>query len=120
MESQDARAKRIPRSRCRTSGPFRFSSKRRAAASRSCCSGLIDRAYLEANRPGTQIKIARLAVGHLQSPVRPVLLPYSLHSRIETVSPIEHELEQKAAPRRVILEIVVKLRRHCAQLRQIV
>ena len=44
----------------------------------------------------------------------------SLDSRIEAVSPVENKLKEQSAPRGVILQIVVKLRRHGAQLRQIV
>src|SRR5262249_26977374 len=45
---------------------------------------------------------------------------HSLNSRIETVSLVKNELRQQSAPRRVILQIIVKLRRHRSQLRQIV
>src|SRR5215831_16196234 len=120
MESLDARVKRIPQNRCRTSGPFRFSWRHRGAASRSRCSGLIDPPWLKANGPRTQIKMARFVARHLRSRVRPALLFHSLHSRIETVSLVKDELEEKAAPRGVILQIVVKLWRDCPQLRQIV
>src|SRR5262249_10834342 len=89
-------------------------------ASRSRCSGSIDPPSLKANGPSTQIKIARSLVGHLRSRVRPALLPHSLHPRIETVSLIKNELKEKAAPRRVILEVIVKLRGHRSQLRQII
>src|SRR5204863_2869864 len=114
MESLDARAKRIPRNRCRTSEPFRFSSKRRGSASRSRCPGLIGPPWLKANGPRTQIKIAHFVPRHMRSRVRPVLLSHSLHSRIKTVSFIEHKLEEKTAPLGVILQIVVKLRRRRA------
>ena len=56
--------------------------------------------------------------GHPPSRVRPVRFG-SLDSRIEAVSPVENKLKEQPAPRRVILQIVVKFRRHGAQLRQV-
>src|SRR6478609_5490536 len=82
-------------------------------------SGAIDPPWLKANGPGTQIKVARFVAGHPPSRVRPVCFG-SLDSRIEAVSPVENKLKEQSAPRRVIFQIVVKLRRHGAQLRQIV
>src|SRR6478609_8615479 len=82
-------------------------------------SGAIDPPWLKANGPGTQIKVARFVAGHPPSRVRPVCFG-SLDSRIEAVSPVENKLKEQSTPRRVIFQIVVKLRCHGAQLWQIV
>jgi hypothetical protein len=45
---------------------------------------------------------------------------HSFNPRIQTVALVKNELEQQSSPRRVILQIIIKLGGHRAQLRQIV
>src|SRR3982750_1155061 len=77
-------------------------------------------AISKANGPRTQIKTAKLIGSNVRNLLRVSPRFHSFNPGIQAVSPVKNELEQQAAPRRVILQIVVKFRGHCTQLRKVV